>query len=268
MGIKNHFDDCPYNCNSSGKILDKKLRKMVECPHCSKLKRELLAKGMVVDEVSNSQLPLAEVLGISSKYLTRNYVFDTVIPEGERLFLEEDSVEYLKSETENLYHELSIGNLPDRSYCFGLSIKGRSDRVAYPMLAVAYLSGLKIAKVVTVCELARLQLKGDDLMDTLLDADIAMLVIGEGSTKGEISCGKGLMQARAFKGKPTIFFTTWTIEACSLLLGYSTDEDNLHLAKPVFAKYRTSKKQSNYINQLTGVENSRYGGAGASFSDL
>ena len=271
MSLKSHFDDCPYFCNENGKILDRKLRKMIECPHCSKLKKELLAKGVVVEESTDKEVLLADILGISSKYLSRKYIFESVIPEGERAFLEPESIEYVKSETEDLYHLLSVGEVPENSYCFGLSIKGRTDRVAFPMLATAYLNGLKVAKVVTCCELARLQLRSDDVMDDLLNADILFIVIGEGSMKSELYCAKGMMQARAYKGKPTVFLTTWSIEACSMLLGYVSDP-SLHLAKPVFVRYKNSKKQSNYINQLTGVENSQYSGNGAnggtSFSEL
>ena len=143
-------------------------------------------------------------------------------------------------------------------YCFGISIKGRVDRLAYPLLAKAYLSGYKIGRFITCSELSRLQLRGDDELDRLLENDLQLVMIGEGSTKGEISCGKGLMQTRALRGKPTIFITTWTIEASSLLLGYADEEENLFLAKPVFVRYKNSGKRSNYINQLTGVENSRF----------
>lgn len=274
MGVKNHFEDCPYGCNSNGKLLDVSTGNMVDCPYCSKLKKEMLVKGIAVEEESEDKLPLADILGIKSKYLSKTYIFDTVIPEGERLFLEESSVEYLKTETEALYHTFSLGEIPESSYCFGISIKGRADRLVYPLLATAYLKGLKVGKFITCSELSRLQIKGSDLIDDLYDADVLIMMIGEGSTKGEISCAKGMMQARALKGKATIFITTWTIEACSLMLGYSSDENNLLLAKPVFVKYKNSGKQSHYINQLTGVENDRYdedrdmGGKGFSMSDL
>ena len=258
MAVKNHFDDCPFNCNSQGKLLDVNSKGLVDCPHCSKLKKEMLAKGMAIEEETSSELPLADILGIKSKYLSKNYVFDSVIPEGERLFLEEDSVEFVKTETEDLYRMLSLGEVPESSYCFGISIKGRADKLAYPLLATAYLRGLKVGKFLTCSEIARLQLQSSSLLDDFYNVDILIILIGEGSTKGEISCAKGVMQARALKGKPTIFITTWKIEACSLLLGYASDKDNLLLAKPVFVKYINSGKSSTYINQLTGVNNGRH----------
>lgn len=274
MAVKNHFDDCPYNCNAKGLLLDTMTGNMVDCPHCSKLKKEMLAKGEAVEEETDTRLPLADMLGIKSKYLSKNFIFDAIIPEDEALFLEEDSIEYVKEEAEDLYKILSLGELPTCSYCFGLSIKGRVDKFAYPMLAIAYLKGLSVGKFITCSEMSRLQLKGDDLIDEFYNVDLLMVMIGEGSTKGEISSAKGIMQARALKGKPTIFLTTWTIEACSLMLGYANEDDNLLLAKPVFVKYRNSGKSSNYINKLTGVENERYnedtdlGGQGFSIGGL
>lgn len=274
MGIKNHFEDCPYNCNMFGKLLDPNTGNMIDCPHCSKLKKEMLAKGVAVEEDENRTLPLAELLGIKSKYLSKNFVFDTLIPEGECLFLEDDSIDFVKRETEALYHTLSLGELPEYSVCFGISIKGRADRLAYPLLATSYLKGLSVGKFITCSELSRLQLKGSEEYDSYISSDVQIILIGEGSTKGEISCAKGLMQSRALKGKPTIFITTWTIEACSLTLGYLDDTDNMLLARPVFVKYKNSGKSSNYINKLTGVENDRYdeetdmGGQGFSIADL
>lgn len=274
MAVKNHFDDCPFGCNINGKLLDPNSGNMVDCPHCSKIKKELLAKGVALEDDNDKPLPLAELLGINSKYLSKNYVFSTVIPEGECLFLEDESIETVKKETEELYRMLSLGELPEYSVCFGISIKGRADRLAYPLLATSYLRGLTVGKFITCSELSRLQLKGSDDLDSLMSNDVQIILIGEGSTKGEISCAKGLMQARALKGKPTIFITTWTIEACSLMLGYFNDTDNMLLARPVFVKYKNSGKASNYINKLTGVENDRYdedtdmGGQGFSIADL
>ena len=258
MALKNHFDDCPFGCNDSGKILDTATGDMVDCPYCSKLKKDLLVKGVVIEDESNNEVLLADILGIKSKYLSRKYVYESVIPEGERIFIEEDSLDYFKDESEKLYNLLSLGEMPSNSYCFGISIKGNVDKIAYPMLSVAYMNGLSVCKFITCSELLRLQLRGDDILDEFFKADVLIMMIGEGSTKGEISCAKGMMQSRALKGKSTIFLTTWTIEACSLLLGYSSGEDNLFLAKPVFVKYRNSKKSSKYINQLTGVDNEQY----------
>lgn len=255
MIVKNHFDDCPYGCNSNGMLLDSDTGNMVQCPHCSKKKKELLKQGYVETE-EDETLPLSTVLGIESPYLSTKFVYDAVIPDGERLFIEEESLEWQREFSENLYLGLTVGQLPEESVCFGISIKGNIDKFAYPMLAKAYLGGLSIGKFISCTEYNRLVFNMDDIVDEFYNCDFLMMLINDGSNLAEISSAKGLMQTRALKGKPTIFITTWTIEACSGLLGFSEDSGSYFMAKPVFIKYKSSKgKSSHYINNLLGVEN-------------
>lgn len=252
---RNHYEDCPYNCNSMGKILDVNTKTMVDCPHCSAKKKELLRQGYVETD-TDERIPLSTVLGIENEFLTTKFVYDAVIPEGERIFIEEESMEWQKEVAEDLYLGLTTGVKPEESYCFGLSIKGKLERFAYPMLAKAYLSGLSVGKFMTCSEYSRLSLDTRNSLDNFYNADVLFMLINEGSTLGDISSAKGLMQTRALKGKATIFLSTWTIEACSALLGFSS-ESSFSLAKPVFVKYKSSKNKehSSYINGLLGVEN-------------
>lgn len=272
MLVKNHFDDCPYNCNVNGMILDTETRKLVPCPHCSKKKKELLKQGYV-ETVEDEKVPLSTVLGIKNEYLSTKFVYDSIVPDGERLFIEDESLDWQKEVAENLYLGLTVGTLPEESICFGISIKGKVDRFAYPMLSKAYLSGLSIGKFVSCSEFNRLSFNIENSMDDFYNADFLMMLINDGSNLSDISSAKGLMQTRALKGKATIFVTTWTIEACSGLLGYKGDSE-LALASPVFLKYKSAKsnKQSSYINKLLGVENkslsSEEDGRGVSMSDL
>lgn len=273
MLAKNHFDDCPYGCNANGMILDATMGRMVQCPHCSQKKKELLKQGFV-ETTSDGQVPLSTVLGINNEYLSTKFVYDSVIPDGERLFIEQESLDWQSEISENLYLGLTVGGLPSESYCFGLSIKGRVDRFAYPMLAKAYLSGLTIGKFITCSEFNRLSFNIENSMDDYYNADFLMMLINDGSNLSDLSSAKGLMQTRALKGKPTIFVTTWTIEACSGLLDFK-DSSSLYLAKPVFVKYKKSKsdnKPSSYINHLIGVENKQLGtenqGRGVSLDEL
>lgn len=253
--IKARYDDCPYKCNASGKILDTVSGQMVPCPHCFARKQELM-KGGEVETVDDEIVPLSMVLGIESEFLSTKFVYETVIPDGELLFIDEESVSTQRDIAEELYHGLTIGNLPEESFCFGISIKGRAERFAYPMLAKAYMSGLNIGKFLSCSEYNRLTLDANSDILSLYECDFLMMLINEGSTLADISSAKGLMQTRSLKGKPTVFITTWTIEACSALLGYY-DNDSLSLATPVFVEYKTTKKKghSHYINKLLGVEN-------------
>lgn len=253
--LKLHFEDCPYHCNSNGKVLDVKLKQMIDCPHCSE-KRKIMIKEGYAESDSDTKLPLSTVLGIENKYLSANFVYGSVVPEGECLFIEDDSLSWQADIAENLYLGLTVGTLPEESMCFGISIKGRVEYFAYPMLAKAYLAGLTVGRFITCSEFSRLSFDVANPMDEFYNSDYLMMMINDGSNLSDISSAKGLMQTRALKGKPTVFVTTWTIEACSALLGFNND-NNLSLAKPVFLKYKSSKnkKQSSYINRLLGVEN-------------
>lgn len=269
MIAKNHYDDCPYNCNINGKLLDVETRQLIPCPHCSQKKKELLKQGYVESE-NDELVPLSTVLGIENEYMSTKFVYEVVIPDGEKVFIEDESLQWQKEMSEDLYLGLTTGILPECSMCFGIGIKGKAERFAYPMLAKAYLAGLKITKFITCTEYSMMNLNGDGLLKDFFEADLCMMLINEGCTLGDLSCAKGLMQTRSLKGKPTVFISTWTVEACSTLLDYA-NESSLSLAKPVFVKYKSSKNKGHtkYINDILGVENkSVSSGNSISVSDL
>lgn len=255
--LKMSFDDCPYHCNN-GQILDYNTRTLIPCPHCSEKRKELASEGLA--EVENGDIiSLPTVLGINNKYLKTKFVYESVIPEGERIFLEEESLKLQEDICEEIYLGLSVGELPNKSYCIGLGNKGRIDRFAYPILAKAYLSGLTVSKFISCSEYNRMCINMSPDVEQFYTKDLVLMLIPDGASKADIASAKGLMQSRALNGKPTIFVTTWQIEACSILLGYYKDE-TYFLATGVFVEYKVSKDKpkSKYINQLTGVENEVY----------
>lgn len=256
---KNHYDDCPYGCNVNGMILDSSVGKLVPCPHCSKRKKELMAQGCVEEVETDVKVSLNSVLGINSEFLSARFVYDSAVPEGERLFMDSESIEWQKGEAEELYLALSIGQLPETSLCFGIGVKGRVDIFVYPMLAKAYLNNINVSPFISCSEYCRKAYNLDDAVDLYMNSDLVIMLINDGASLADISAAKGLMQTRALKGRPTVFVTTWTIEACSGLLGFK-DDASLFLAKPVFVRYKTGKnsKHSPYINNLLGVENDMY----------
>lgn len=256
MAVKIRYDDCPYNCNAEGKILDEGLKAFVPCPYCSKKRNDLVRSGEAeVDEV-DTPVDLAKALGIEKKFLTDKFVYSNVIPEGELLFIEDDTIENQRTEIENLCNRLAAGDLPDRSICFGISIKGKSELVAYPILCKAIKSGFSVCPFMSCSEFNHSMVSGViDVMD-FYKADLVVMLLNEGATKEDLSVAKGLMQTRGIKNKPTIFLTTWSVEACSVLLGYHNKKE-YSLATPIFLEYHSSKKKGHtkYINQLLGVEN-------------
>lgn len=258
MQAKSHFEECPYHCNDKGLLLDVNLGKLVPCPYCSEKKKELLKQGYVEtdEDVKES---VNDIFGIKSEYLTTKFVYETVIPEGERVFIEEESLKYQEEIANKLYLDLTIGELPKESLCFGISVKGRIDRFTYPMLAKAYTASLKVSKFISCTELSLKIFNMDSDLKEYYNSDLLFILINDGSNFNEISSAKGTMQIRATKGLATIFVTTWNIEACSGLLGFN-GENSMYLAKPVFIKYKGGKKKSSYINGLLGVENLRVSG--------
>ncbi len=270
------FEDCPYHC-SNGYLFDRGLKKKIPCPYCSERKKELARDGVAqTEEGKLGDLP--RLLGVDNDYMKPVFEYDWVVPDGERLFMEQDSITRQKDLAEELFLTLSVGQIPDRSLCFGLGNKGRVDKFAYPMLAKAYLSGLSVSRFISCTDYNRLLVAMSPDLDALFSADFVLMLICDGSSKADIASAKGLMQSRALRGKPTVFVTTWSIEACSILLGYWNDP-SYFLASGVFLEYHVGKKSkhSHYINQLTGVENSTMyeedvvsetGDKGISLSDL
>lgn len=257
MDLKVSYDECPYHCNN-GKLFDYKTNTIIPCPYCSEKRKNLANEGLV--EVENGDLmSLPTILGINNQYLKTKFVYDSVIPEGERVFLEDESLKRQKEICEDIYLGLTVGEVPNKSYCIGLGNKGRIDRFAYPMLAKAYLSGLSVSKFISCAEYNRLCINMSQELESYYEKDFVMMLIPDGASKADIASAKGLMQTRALNGKPTIFITTWQIEACSILLGYFGDE-TYFLATGVFVEYKVGKgkPKSHYVNQLTGVENDVY----------
>lgn len=248
------YDDCPYGCHN-GKIFDYELRKNIICPYCGSKREELARQGLAENDEGDIK-PLHRLLGIENKYLEAKFVYESVVPEAERLFIEEESLDRQKELLDDIYLGLTVGELPDMSYCIGLGNKGRVDRFAYPLLAKAYLSGLSVARFISCYEFNRLYISMDSSVEEYLDRDFVIMLIEDGASKADILSAKGLMQKRALNGRGTLFVTTWSIEACSMLLGYLGDE-TYFLANGSFLEYKVSKKKkrSTYINQLTGVEN-------------
>lgn len=250
MIAKNHYDDCPYGCNAKGMLLDTNTGKFVQCPHCLKKKKEMLAMGYVEDD-NSEQVNIQDAIGIRSEYLSTKFVYEAVIPDGEKVFIDEESMKWQKEEADKLYLGLTVGDLPEENLCFGLSVKGRVDRFVYPMIAKAYLSSISVGKFTSCSEFYRMRLRNDKDLDGLMTSDLVFMLIDDGVNFAEVSAAKGLMQNRGISGKPTIFVTTWDIESCSGLLG----EGSMMLAKPIFTRYKKGKKHSTYINGLLGMEN-------------
>lgn len=307
MSIAYHFEDCPFNCNSFGKILDDNIGELVPCPHCSEKRKRLLKENKIVEKTdSGSEVvrSTAEMLGlffdensmnedtlefeknkIKNMFLTESssdeeaverardgmfisdrLVYDQIVPEGEKVLIDKDSIDRQKEAMEEVYQFCCAGIIPGKSYCFGITRVGRFEFFVYPCLLKAYRYGLTVAPFCTISDYKHLTIdaeKFDRELSVYKNADIAMLLVQDGPTNADLCCALGLMQARSLRGKPTIFITTARAEAASQLCGYFNDNSGYALAKPYFLHYgssgnlksdpRSMQKYSKYMNNLLGI---------------
>ena len=274
MAARIRFEECPYGCNASAKILDVDTGTMKDCPYCSSKRKTLMKEGVAIEDSTGQVEDLWKVLGIPQRYITDKFVYDSVIAEHERRWLEEESLERQQEEIEGIIDELLLNELPEYSLCIGLPIGGRVENVIYPILATAYKNGFSIAKCISSAQYGRMVLKQSDELEDYFTKDIVVILINEGASYGDISMVKGLLQTRGLSGLPTILVTTWKIEACSALLSSVSDDKSLFLAYPAFVSYVSSgRNHSSYINGLLGVDNGVYTESeeavgGTSISDL
>ena len=113
MELALKFDDCPYNC-TNGRLLDRKLKQMVPCPYCSSKRQELAKENTAMtDEGRLESLP--DILGVKNEYMKPIFDYSLIIPDGERLFLNKESLDRQGDVANELYLALSVGQVPDRS---------------------------------------------------------------------------------------------------------------------------------------------------------
>ena len=242
--MKLHFEDCPYRCNVSGQIFDRGLKKMVNCPYCEEKRKSLVESGYVEesDEVSS----IHKELGFSDEYLTSYFSFDSLISKAERPLLEESSLGVVEEAINELRGILSRGDLPEKSYCFGLARKGYVDKLAFPLLVSAYEKGSHIGKFISSRMYYSYYMKDKDLQE-YYDLDILFVLVNSGSSYRELMCVRGLMESRAVAGKSTIFVTNNDIDEVLLLLG-SVDEPSLYLASPYFMERTKTAESHSYVS--------------------
>lgn len=241
MGKEN---TCKYNCQN-GRLFDVRTKSWVVCPDC---------KDKKLKDVDKNDSIAREKFGVNAGNLSGVLVPEAIIPQAERVYIDEESFESFSSNLNEIYSRLNSGKGLKQSYCFGLGVKGKVTELVFPLQKIAYACGLGVSKFITAIGLSQMLLK-QTVPDDLYTSDLCIILINEGCSKADVGACKGVMQERASRGLGTVFVTTWSVEACSNLLTYELDVD-MFLAKPVFVKYKYAEKQSNYINGLFGVDNS------------
>ena len=235
-------------------VFNRHSRQLEPCAKCVSARKEEVRTNPTR---SNQEDRLESLLGFPNQVLSSEYEFASIILEVEKPFLEEESLANLEEELEKFYGSIVTHTLTPYSLCFGLGIKGRLDRLIFPLQVRAYREGYRVHRVVSLTEYNRLCNREDPEVEEMVAADFLFILINEGCSNAELAAGKGLMQMRSLRGRGTVFVTTWQIQACSALLSTVNDQE-YGLAKPVFVDYRRSAStpaHSNYIQRLLGVKN-------------
>ena len=250
-----HFNDCPHNCNSNGKLFDRGLKRMVNCPYCEQKRKDLADGGEVVSDKGETT-SLHKELGFTDEYLSSYYNFDDLVSSYERPLLLESSLSIVSEEVNALRGILLRGDLPEKSYCFGLGRKGSVDRLAFPLLASAYEKGGHVGKFLASRVYYSLYMQDKNLQE-YYDLDLLVVLVNSGSSYKELMCVRGLMESRAVAGKATIFLTNNGIDEVLLLLG-SADEPSLYLASPYFMERKSTVDSHSYASDnLRGTSQNR-----------
>ena len=249
-----HFDDCPYNCDSSGRLLDIVTGNLVPCPHCAEKRKELVSSGEKIEE-----------LGIKEDYHTDELVYEDLIPEAELVWISQESLQYLHKLIKEVYDKVILGEVPKSSYCFGLGYKGQVNRLVYPLIKKAYKAGLSVYKFMTSQEIAYMvqrsssfQDVADELHKLTHETDLAFIQLNSGAFKADVYSAKSIMENRAKNGKPTIYVTTDRAASFNGLLWFKGDDEVLSMAKPAFVEYTGIKKEidNGYTAAILGKKES------------
>lgn len=245
-----HMRDCPNNCNAEGKLYDRLTKTFILCPYCESVRKAELREGIVENE-AGVKVDFKTQLGFRNTYLTGYYELDSIINNSERDLLDKESCEIVDEEVQRLLTTLTAGEIPEKSYCFGLARKGFVEHLAYPILSKAYEKGLSGCKFVSSRYYYSQYLKEKDVTE-LYEYDLICVHIATGSSYNELMVVKGLMETRAIYGKPTIFITNNDIDSCLLLLG-SINQPSLYLASPYFIE--RSKTKDTHSFKSDGLRN-------------
>lgn len=254
-------NECPYSCNN-GKIFNPALRQLVDCPHCSKIRKDEVRNDRLVDSGES----LCETLNIRKSLTGLEFSINTILPEYARSFLVPDSVDKVAVALEHLTDKAVLGEKPACSYLFNLGAKANIDAFIYQYFMKAYKAGLSVCKYLYASDVYKLRIaeeeydSSEEAKDSfsysdILNKDICAVLIDTGATYKDIRAVAGLMQLRARNNLPTLIFTLcYTKDIFNLV--YDSDENLLHLAKWVSVEYLRGEvtEQQRGVSQMSPEE--------------
>lgn len=262
--VSGSFEDCPYDC-TDGKLFVPSLRKLVPCPHCSEIRKKI-ARGRVevkTDKATEDgkteavSTNLLNILRIDSCYSGYTYSIEDAIPDMENMT--DESVSEVRDRLDILMSKASLGEAPEFSLLFNLGAYADVLCFIYPYLIKCYTSGLRVTPLASTIELAQMRHEaekssydssadrkyGESYAD-YVDADICVLVADAGISLDGNYTIKGLMQARARKGKSTIIFTNAILPQVRGLYGSIKNKRNIaELVTIEYKKTATTQEPEN-----------------------
>lgn len=255
------FNDCPNKC-VDGKIYIPRTKTYIPCEYCAKKRLEQVVKSEETDNKTIEELHLPITLtGIM-------YEFESVVPSSQLPDLEPDSVERVKERASEVMSSIAAGVLPEHSLLFNFGRVAHSTNYIVPLIKRAYAIGIDVAPylnsndlyLVTSAALHQLELTFDIETEIgvnikyrdLLKRDLSVVHILAGAEDKVINMLKGYMQARAERGKPTIFVTdTWT----PAVKGLHCNEPSLDLCELIAIEYKQKVKQENITQAMPMRQN-------------
>lgn len=252
---------CPYNCKN-GKVMNRVTRKMETCPHCA----ELRAKQARGEEVCEDGTYIYDYLKVPERYTGLAFSMDLVIPpKFQQTRLIPESIDEVDIVLKSLINDVTLGEVPNRTYLFNLGECADISAFAFPFLIKAYKAGLKVAPLVTSLDLQRLRVKLErsfdldytpitvlehygDNYDDYLDADVCIVVLDAGATMRDLNAVRGLIDNRADKGRATLVFTYAYFDR---LFALCTHGDELSLRLATLIQVRYQKRENGSSNRGT-----------------
>lgn len=262
---------CSYGCKN-GRYFDTVTRSMVVCPECSARRTAEVRSG-----TTEGGLSISEVLGFHTEYTSSVLNVDALITPSQVSLLRPESITRVKDAAKKVYSGLVFGVAPDESICFGLDRGLRADSLAIPFLLSAYKAGLTVAPLISApdyrAKMFREEIESREnagvsvMRERYLNQDVVLMLIPSGIGEADILEAKGLMQARAAKGKSTMFVTSRPREFMSEVVRLASDPKSLYYARGEFVSYASSDAEG--ISRIQMVaQRASAGGASVTMDDL
>lgn len=234
---------CQYNCLPNGTYFNRDTRTFLPCPEHTKARSKEVREG-----IAENGEEVYKLLGFSENYLSYMLDPNAIISRSQLAFLDKQSVERTKAGVEELVNNLTLGIAPKHSVVIGLDRQFNADAVAVPLLLNAYKSGLSVAPFISAPDY-RINLVREDndvytkgtastFRDVYLNREVVVMVIPSGVSEQDVLEAKGLMQARAVKGKSTIFLTSRPKEHLTEVCAIDEDEATRYCALFLGVSYK------------------------------